>query len=95
VVGQYHYCGRHRVCRLEVLDLPKIVAAVMALAALGAAILAGVDPVQIMVRGVIAFGAGWVVGSIWEGLVQATSRIRVVSSPAGTESPEAEERQAA
>lgn len=95
MVGQYHYCGCHRVCRLEVLDLPKIVAAVMALAALGAAILAGVDPVQITVRGVIAFVAGWVVGSIWEGFTQATSRVRVVNLPAGTEVSEAEERQAA
>ena len=46
-----------------------IVAGLMALVAMGASILADVDPVTVVVRGGIAFGVGLVLAGVWTAVV--------------------------
>jgi hypothetical protein len=46
-----------------------IVAGLMALTAMGASILADVDPLTVVTRGGIAFFAGMVVASVWTSVV--------------------------
>ena len=54
-------------------ELPKLVAGLMALAALGSATLSQVDPLQSLMRGGIAWFVGYVAGSLWNALFTGSS----------------------
>ena len=45
--------------------MPKIVAGLMAIAGLGASLLAGVDPAGCLLRGAVAYGAGILAANLW------------------------------
>lgn len=68
-----------------------IVAGLMALVAMGASILADVDPVTVVVRGGIAFGVGLVLAGVWTAVVNpAAPKEKPVKEPKKKQKTEVE-----
>lgn len=51
---------------------PRFIGAIVALVALVAGILARIEPMLCLQRAAIAFGVGWLAGSIWQVVVDLT-----------------------
>ncbi len=64
-------------------ELPKIIGGLMAIAALSASLFNGVDPVQCLIRGVIAWFVGVTAGSMWNLFFSRPNpvRLRVLTEP--------------
>ena len=56
-------------------ELPKIVAGLMSIAALSASVFNGVDPMQCVIRGGIAWVVGMVAGTIWNLFFTRTAQV--------------------
>lgn len=65
----------------------------MAIAALSASLFNGVDPVQCLIRGVIAWFAGLTAGSMWNLFFSRPNpvRLRVLTEPSAELEPETDE----
>lgn len=69
-------------------QLPKIVAGILAISALGAGLLNEVDPTQCLIRGAAAWMVGYVAGSVWN-LLFASSSSRTMARTKPSASVEA------
>lgn len=66
--------------------MAKVIAGIMALVALAASILSGVEPVACLLRGVIAYIVGWTATQLW--YVFFTIRVEGNPQPVTGEGPE-------
>lgn len=81
-------------------ELPKIVAGLMAIAALGASLMNGIDPIQCMLRGGIAWIVGMIAGTVWNLFFTRSPQVKptltqVVTAPPPEEGGELESKEAA
>lgn len=82
-------------------ELPKIVGGLLAIAALSASLFNGVDPVQCLFRGIIAYFVGLTAGSLWNLFFSKPTPValKLETQPQFAETPgpeqEAESKQAA
>ncbi|MCA0359919.1 MAG: hypothetical protein LCH41_02580 [Armatimonadetes bacterium] len=72
--------------------MSKLIGALTALTALTVCLLNGIEPVTTIVRALVAFAIGHVVGAVWEGISQRMSprRMSAVLERQDKESPDAE-----
>lgn len=59
----------------------KLVAGILALIALAASLLSGVDPVECLARGAIAYLVGWIGASVWCALFDVNSASSAPTNP--------------
>ena len=87
-------------CLFAMNELPKIVAGLLAIVALAASLLNGIDPIQCMIRGGIAWMVGLTAGTIWNLFFMrpaqsAAPTVLAMTETADNEEEESESKEAA
>lgn len=70
--------------------MPRFIGAIVSLVSLIAGIIARIEPVLCLERAAIAFGAGWLAGSIWQVVVDLTVKPEPVEETPPESEPEVE-----